>query len=86
LSDLPPEDQPENFDSGPIQGISIHFDDDPRFEADRLARTSARQKAQAMHTVDDLLAGLMDDDWRVRHEVVDRLIARGVRTAALLPY
>ena len=29
-----------------------------------------------MHSADDLLAGLRHDDWMVRHEVVDRLVAR----------
>jgi HEAT repeat protein len=33
-------------------------------------------KAQALHNPDDLLTGMVDGDWRVRHQVVDRLIAR----------
>ncbi|HEY5011632.1 MAG TPA: HEAT repeat domain-containing protein [Acidimicrobiia bacterium] len=30
-----------------------------------------------MHSPDELLAGLLDPDWMVRIEVIDRLIARG---------
>ena len=35
--------------------------------------------------MDDLLGGLYEDDWRVRHEVVDRLIARGKGDPRTLP-
>ncbi len=75
--ELPPEDQPHTIDIGPVKGIPIHYDDDPRFEAERRARSLATAKAQAMHSPDELLAGLLDPDWMVRIEVIDRLIARG---------
>ena len=29
-----------------------------------------------MHSADELLAGVEDDDWRVRHEAIPRLAAR----------
>jgi HEAT repeat protein len=74
--ELPPEDRPDTIDIGPVKGIPIIHDDDPRFEKDRAAWSAARKRAQAMITADELLAGLQDADWRVRHDVVDRLIAR----------
>jgi hypothetical protein len=73
---LPPEDQPDAIDIGPVRGIPIIDPDDPRFEGERRAWSQARAKAQAMHSADELLQGLCDDDWMVRFEVVDRLIAR----------
>jgi HEAT repeat protein len=73
---LPPDDQADTIDVGPVRGIPIIDDDDPRFESERRAWSLARAKAQAMHSADELLGGLRDDDWMVRHEVVDRLIAR----------
>ncbi len=77
MADLPPEDQPDTISVGPIEGIPIIEDDDPRFEGERAAWSAARKRAQAMHTPDELIAGMSDADWRVRHEVVDRLAARG---------
>jgi len=38
-----------------------------------------------METVDEHLAGLRDPDLRCRHEVIDRLIARGKNDARTLP-
>jgi HEAT repeat protein len=38
-----------------------------------------------MHSVEELRRGLHDDDWRVRHEVVDRLVARGADEPGTLP-
>jgi len=72
----PPEDRPDTIDIGPVTGIPIIDDDDPRFERDRAAWSAARRKAQAMVADADLLCGLSDPDWRVRHEVVDRAVAR----------
>lgn len=73
---LPPEDQPDTIDIGPVKGIPIFHDDDPRLEEDRALWSAATRKAQALHSADELLAGLRDHDWRVRHESVDRLVAR----------
>lgn len=36
----------------------------------------ARAKAQSLHSAEELLAGVRDVDWRVRHESVPRLLAR----------
>jgi len=38
-----------------------------------------------MHSADDLLRGIRDDDWMVRFEVVDRLIARAGNDERTLP-
>jgi HEAT repeat protein len=87
MKPLPHEDQPDTIDVGPVKGIPIHYDDDPRLEGDRQAWSAARRKAQAMQTTEALLEGLDDGDWRVRHEVVDRLVVWGrndVRTLAAL--
>jgi hypothetical protein len=50
--------------------------DDPRFAAEQAAWSAARRKAQALLSAEDLLAGVGDDDWHVRHESLDRLKAR----------
>jgi len=76
VSDLPPEDQPDTIDIGPVQDIPVHYEDDPRLGEERAIWSAARAKAQAMHSADELVAGLDDPDWRVRHEVVDRVAAR----------
>jgi hypothetical protein len=76
VKELPPEDQPDTFSIGPVGPIPIIHDDDPRFAEDRAAWSAARRKAQAMHSADELVRGIGDPEWRVRHEVVDRLIAR----------
>jgi HEAT repeat protein len=77
VSELPPEDRPDTLDIGPVRGIPIHYDDDPRLDADRALWSAANKKAQVMHSADELLHGLGDEDWRVRHQVIDRLAARG---------
>jgi HEAT repeat protein len=59
--------------SGPIPIIE---DDDPRFAEDRAAWSKARAKAQALYSADELVSGVHDSDWRVRHESIDRLVAR----------
>jgi HEAT repeat protein len=76
MKDLPPEDLPDEITIGPVGPIPIIDDDDPRFEAERSAWSSARARAQAFHSVEELLDGVDDDDWRVRFESIDRLIAR----------
>lgn len=83
--DLPPEDQPDTIDIGPVKGIPIIHDDDPRFERERAEWSAARKRAQAMVCPDELLVGLQDTDWRVRHEVVDRVIARARTDPRTLP-
>jgi HEAT repeat protein len=85
MANLPPEDQPDTVSIGPVEGIPVHYEDDPRLEAEHRRWSVARRKAQAMHVVDELLRGLHDDDWRVRHEVVDRLVARGKDDPRTLP-
>ena len=85
MANLPPEDQAHTVNIGPVEGIPVHYEDDPRLDAERRMWSASRSKAQAMHSVDELLGGLHDDDWRVRHEVVDRLIARGRDDPRTLP-
>jgi HEAT repeat protein len=82
---LPPEDQPDTIDVGPIKGIPIQYDDDPRLHDEREQWSRASREAQAMHSADDLLAGFASADWRVRYEVVDRLIARASDDPRTLP-
>lgn len=76
MKNLPPEDLPDELTIGPVGPIPIIDEDDPRFEAERSAWSSARARAQALHSVEDLVDGLADDDWRVRFESIDRLVAR----------
>ena len=76
MKHLPPEDLPDELTIGPVEHIPIIDADDPRFEAERSAWSRARVRAQALHSVDDLLDGVADDDWRVRFESIDRLVAR----------
>lgn len=76
MAELPPEDQPDTIDIGPVRGIPVHYEDDPRFEEGRAQWSVAVAKAQALHSADELLTGLRDPDWRVRYEVVDRVAAR----------
>jgi hypothetical protein len=42
--------------------MPIHYEDDPRFEEERAAWSDARKKAQALHSADELLGGVVDDD------------------------
>lgn len=76
MTDLPPEDGPDEIWIGPIGPIPIIDEDDPRFEEERAAQSAANKKAQTLHSADELLEGVRDEDWRVRHESVDRLVAR----------
>jgi HEAT repeat protein len=77
VNELPPEDQPDTIRVGSVHEIPIIHEDDPRFEAERAAWSSATSIAQGLHSPDELLQGLRSEDWMVRHESVDRLIARG---------
>jgi HEAT repeat protein len=76
MEDQPPEDQPDEIWIGPIGPIPIIDEDDPRFEAHRASWSVARRKAQALHSAEELLEGITDVDWRVRHESMPRLVAR----------
>jgi len=81
MTDLPPEDRPDEIWIGPIGPIPIIDEDDPRFVEERAAQSTANRKAQALHSADELLEGVRDKDWRVRHESVDRLVARWSKDA-----
>lgn len=76
VPELPPEDGPDEIWVGPVGPIPVHYDDDPRLVDDQVAWSEAAARAQGMLSADELLRGLVDPDWRVRHAVVDRLIAR----------
>src|SRR4029450_5394485 len=81
----PPEDQPGVVWVGPVGPISIHYEDDPRFEEERAAWSHARNKAQALRSAEEVLGGVVDDDWRVRCESIDRLAARSHDDPRTLP-
>lgn len=76
LLELPPEDKPDVIHVGPVGPIPIIDEDDPRFEEERAAWSAATAKAQALHTAAELRSGMGDSNWRVRHECIDRLLAR----------
>lgn len=76
MNEPPAEDQPDVVWVGPVGPIPIHYEDDPRLEEERVAWSHARKKAQALHSAEELLEGVVDDDWRVRFESIDRLAAR----------
>ena len=82
---LLPEDQPDTIDIGPVKDIPVFHEDDPRLEEDQQKWSAAAKKAQALHSPDELLSGLRDPDWRVRHETVDRLIARAKDDPRTIP-
>lgn len=85
MNELPPEDQPDVVWVGPVGPIPIHDKDDPRFEDEQVAWSKARKKAQALHSAEELLEGVTDDDWRVRFKSVDRLPARWHDDGRTLP-
>ncbi len=70
---------------GPVGPIQIRDENDPEFIAERAAWHEPRARAQATVTVEEHLSGLADPDWRCRHEVIDRLVARGTNDARTLP-
>jgi len=76
MTDLPPDDQPDEIWIGPIGPIPVHYADDPRLEAERAEWQRAAGIADALTTPDELLVGLTDDNWRVRLWVIDRVVAR----------
>jgi len=76
VSELPPEDQPGTISIGPVHGIPVFHDDDPRLAEDRARWSEAARIAQSLVSADELLSGLADSAWRVRHEVIPRLVAR----------
>lgn len=77
----PSGDERGTIDIGPVVGIPILHEDDPQLAA----WSAARRTAQALHSADELLAGLIDQDWRVRHQCVDRVIARAGNDPRTLP-
>jgi hypothetical protein len=70
---------------GPVGPIHIRDENDPEFIAEQAAWHEPRARAQAMVPVEDHLSGLADPNWRCRHEVIDRLVARGKNDARTLP-
>jgi hypothetical protein len=85
MNELPPEDQPDVVWVGPVGPIPIQYEEDPRLEGERAAWSEARKKAQALHSAEELLEGVADDDWKVRFESVDRLAARWHDDGRTLP-
>jgi hypothetical protein len=85
MVNLPPEDRPDTIDVGAVIGISIQHEDDPRLEDERQTWSIATRRGQATHSADELLVGLCDDGCRVRHEVIDRLVARAGDDERTLP-
>ena len=76
MSGLSPDDQPDEVYIGPVGPIPVHYDDDPRRVDERAAWSVAAKIAQSLITTDELIDGMSHADWRVRHDVVDRLVAR----------
>lgn len=70
---------------GPVGPIRVWDVNDPQYIAEQAAWHEPRARAQAMITVEDHLAGLADPDWRCRHEIIDRLVARGKHDPRTLP-
>jgi hypothetical protein len=85
MNELPPEDQPDVVSIGPVGPMPIHYEDDPRLEDERASWSEARKKARALHSAEEPLEGVADDDWKVRFESVDRLAARWHDDARTLP-
>jgi hypothetical protein len=61
--------------SAPIEGIPIVDEADPRFVQEREPGRWPHTQAQALHSADELIEGMSDPVWRVRHDSVDRLVA-----------
>lgn len=80
-----PEDQPDEIWIGRVGPIPVFHDDDPRLEDENARWVVARSIAQALETADELLDGLHSAEWRVRHDVVDRLIARAADDERTVP-
>lgn len=76
VSHLPPDDQPDEIWVGPVGPIPVYYEDDPRLAPERAKWHDANLRSQAMLTPSELIAGLEDEDWRVRVGAVDRLVAR----------
>ncbi len=76
MSQLPPDDQPDEVWVGSVGPIPVHYEDDPRLVSERARWHDANVRSQALLTADELLEGLEDEEWRVRVGVVDRLVAR----------
>jgi hypothetical protein len=85
MSFVSPEDQPDQIWIGPVGPIPMHYDDDPRTASEREAWHTATGVAQALSSPQGLLEGMSHPDWRVRHEVVDRLVAKGRSDPRTLP-
>jgi hypothetical protein len=81
-NDLEPRDE---IWIGPVGPIRVWDENDPEFIAERAAWHEPRARAQAMMTVEEHLTGLGDSNWRCRHEVIDRLVARGKDDRRTLP-
>jgi HEAT repeat protein len=85
MSGHPPDDQPDEVYIGPVGPIPVHYDDDPRLVDERAAWSRAAKVAQSLITADELIGGMSHADWRVRHDVVDRLVARAGDDARTIP-
>ena len=85
MSGLPPDDQPDEIYIGPVGPIPVHYDDDPRLIDERAAWSAAAKVAQSLITADELIGGMSHVDWRVRHDVVPRLVARAGDDSRTIP-
>jgi hypothetical protein len=71
-----PDDHTDSIWIASVGPIPIGSDDDPRHEDFRRLRHDARVIAQALHTAEELLAGLSHENAWVRFESVPRSVAR----------
>jgi HEAT repeats len=83
--ELPAEDRARTTAVAPIDGVPAPAEDDLGRADETSAWSAATRLAQALHSADELLWGLRHHDWHVRHQSVDRLIARGQRDGRTLP-
>ena len=74
-----------SFDLGPIKGIPVVDVDDLDLLAPTDAYVQACAVAQAMHSADELVAGMGHGDWMVRWQVIDRLLARAPDDERTIP-
>lgn len=84
MPNLPGKDERDEVRIGPVS-VPVVDEEDPAEDQGRAAWSAARVRAQSLHNTDELVAGLSDDNWHVRHEVVDRLVARAGDDPRTLP-
>ena len=83
--ETPSADQPDTIWIGPVGPIPVFHDDDPRLQVDREEGRRFAAIVDAMHSADELLAGLRHPEDEVRWRVIDRLLARAGNDPRTVP-